>query len=190
MLPNELPKIIDPIKLCRQGLGVGTALSGIVCASKLTDNKVYSGTINQISKPITVELNFSYDSNKVHVIEGHISTLLRLNCQRCLEDFDFELLQKIYVGVVPSLEAAKLLPEQYEPLLLEDGKINVLDWLMEEINLAIPMIPMHEASCGLQKHFSDTLKYDEKNKENKEKNNGDKIFPFANLNQKLNKEVE
>ncbi len=188
MLPNELPEIIDPLKLCRQSLGVGASLSGSVCASKLSKKEVCSSLTNKIiNKPIIVALNFFYDLNKIHVIEGEISTQLQLNCQRCLEDFDFELTQKIYVGVVRSIEAAKQLSERYEPLLLEDGKVNLLNWLMEEINLAIPMIPMHKEPCGLQKHLSNIPK---NYKENTEKENSGKIFPFANLNQKLNKEVE
>jgi uncharacterized protein len=185
MLPNELQEIIDPIKLCRQNGGAGAALSGIISARRLADKGVYSAL--DPKKSIVIELDFSYDLNKVNIVTGHISSQLRLNCQRCLEDFDSMFSQKIYVGVVASLKAAEMLPSQYEPLLVTDGKVNLLDWISEEINLAIPMIAKHAEPCGLRQNFSDTKNNIEK--EGK-KGNNTKVFPFADLNKKLTREVE
>tara|TARA_R110002110_G_scaffold404606_1_gene623193 strand:- start:234610 stop:235155 length:546 start_codon:yes stop_codon:yes gene_type:complete len=181
MLPNELPEIIDPVKLCRQNGGAGAVLSGIISVNRLSSREVYSSLISQ--QPIAVELDFSHDLNKINLVTGHISSVLRLNCQRCLEDFDFTLSQKIYVGVVTSQKAAEALPSEYEPLLVEGGKVNLLDWISEEINLSIPMIPKHSEPCGLQQNFSDTNNNIEKEEK---KENSNKIFPFADLNKKLN----
>ena len=74
MLPNELPEIIDPVKLCRQNGGAGAVLSGIISVNRLSSREVYSSLISQ--QPIAVELDFSHDLNKINLVTGHISSVL------------------------------------------------------------------------------------------------------------------
>lgn len=180
MLPNELPEIIDPFKYCRQNQGAGTHLSGSMCVSKIAD--VLQDSHLLVNKIIQIELNFFYSMDEVHVIEGQVSGTLRLNCQRCLDEFHLTVSPKIKVAVVKNLETAKKLPSQYEPLIAETGKVNLRNWMAEEILLAIPMIPKHEEPCGMIAQF---------NHQHATVKPSEKVLPFADLHKKLlSREVE
>jgi uncharacterized protein len=50
----------------------------------------------------------------------------------------------VRLGVVHSLGEADLLPESYEPLLLETDTIPLADILQDELLLAVPAVPQHE----------------------------------------------
>jgi uncharacterized protein len=53
----------------------------------------------------------------------------------------------VRLGIVRSLDEADLLPESFEPLLLEEEIIPLADIVQEELLLAIPAIPQHP-QCG------------------------------------------
>lgn len=145
MLPNELPEIIDPIQFCRQDLSGRASLFGTVVISKL--NGVLSCEAENHPLLASLSLEFSVDEAGFCCIIGGLSASMPLVCQRCLERFEYPLTAKISVSPVASIEAAKQLPPQYEPLLLTQGKIRLRDWVAEELHLALPIIPKHASDC-------------------------------------------
>lgn len=175
MLPNELPKIINPLKLCQDNQK-GHVLTANVFVSELTgfglDNP------QPADRVLTVALEFGIDAEGIPMIQGHFSGSLLLTCQRCLEAFDYQISQDICVSPVVSVEAAKELPDQYEPLLLNNGTICLPDWLVEELYLALPITPKHAHQCALvQPKEAEIEKTEEE----------EKIFPFKNLMNDLDK---
>jgi uncharacterized protein len=91
-----------------------------------------------------VELNFSVDGQGIANVRGRIRADVVLMCQRCLEamavpiDVDFNL------GIVATEDAAKRLPEQYDPLVVRGEQLLIAEVVEDEIILALPAIPRHE----------------------------------------------
>jgi uncharacterized protein len=57
----------------------------------------------------------------------------------------------IKVSPVKSLEQAKALPKDYEPLLVDEaGDIMLNEWIAEEIQLALPLVPRHDPPCKIE----------------------------------------
>jgi uncharacterized protein len=57
----------------------------------------------------------------------------------------------IKLGVVTSIDQANRLPEDYEPLLVEEGKIPLKNIIEDEILLILPAFPKHPYHCFVQK---------------------------------------
>ena len=79
------------------------------------------------------------------MVTGVVEAELNLQCQRCLGAIPWRVSCKVSLGLVKTLAEADLLPESYEPLLLEEETIPFADIVQEELLLALPAIPRHEA---------------------------------------------
>ena len=69
-----------------------------------------------------------------------------MQCQRCLSDMEVAVESASLMACVWSDEEAAALPATYEPLLV-DHAADLSDIAEEEILLAIPVSPIHEAEC-------------------------------------------
>jgi len=99
---------------------------------------------------VVFELAFERDGQGRACVFGRVEGVLRLVCQRCLKPMDFAAVATISLGVIESLDEVELLPEQYDPLLVENGPIKPLDLLEDELLLVLPQVPMHtEGSCSM-----------------------------------------
>ncbi|MFM8333478.1 MAG: YceD family protein [Candidatus Methylumidiphilus sp.] len=92
------------------------------------------------------ELSFGRDG-KVAAVVGKVEASLVLECQCCLGAIPWAVRSEVRLGVVKTIAEADLLPESYEPLLLEGDTIPLADIVQEELLLAVPSIPQH-AQCG------------------------------------------
>jgi uncharacterized protein len=93
----------------------------------------------------TFELNFTKEG-RVAAVLGGIEAELELQCQCCLEPIRLHLSSEVRLGIVRSIAEADLLPESFEPLLLEEETMRLADIVQDELLLAIPLIPQH-AQC-------------------------------------------
>lgn len=73
--------------------------------------------------------------------EVSVSGSVPLLCQRTLKPFQLVLESCSTVGLVSDQEAAEALPDDYEPLLIEDGRVRLQDLVAEEVLLGIPLVP-------------------------------------------------
>lgn len=145
MLPNELPKHIQPVKLCRTAPAEGTQLSGKILLCDLND--LPQELKSQKNVAVSVSLNFSMDDEGICCIKGGLAVHLSLICQRCLQPMGYLLESSFQVSPVASDQEAQSLPSRYEPLLMHNGEITVAEWIAEEIHLALPLAPRHEPPC-------------------------------------------
>ncbi len=95
-----------------------------------------------------IRVRFEFTENRYQhpSIRGHIETRLQLECQRCLKpmsqslDFDFDLLIDASDDDVQSF--------QTDTVWTDDGYLDVLEVVEDELILALPLISMHEdVSC-------------------------------------------
>ncbi|MBR1375467.1 MAG: DUF177 domain-containing protein [Cardiobacteriaceae bacterium] len=152
----------------------------IGCQVALTDTRELSKFAHQ-DGVLSIELASQKNANifagqETFELNFHISTILDLQCQRCLENLAWHYEQEFSLPIFRSEKQAENAPETVEDFLVceQAEKIDLLWFIEEEILLAMPMIAKHE-NCSLPQAFG------------KEKNNlaEEKENPFAALKQLL-----
>lgn len=93
-------------------------------------------------------LSFFRDEQGRDLVEGSVRAQLRLRCQRCTEGYDLSVDACFKLAVVIGLDEAAALPDEYDPLLLEEPLIRPRDLIEDELILAVPAVPRHaEGDC-------------------------------------------
>ena len=105
-----------------------------------------AGMLTQQSGQAAIELVFTREKG-LATVQGHIKTELKLKCQNCLETLIWPVDKQFKLGIVSSLDAANRLPDEYEPLLVEENPIPLVDIIEEELLLNIPAFPKHQQAC-------------------------------------------
>ncbi|BBL74647.1 YceD family protein [Methylomagnum ishizawai] len=96
---------------------------------------------------VNIDLEFRREA-RIAAVVGRIEAELVLRCQCCLEALPWPVAGEVRLGLVRSIDEANLLPEAFEPLLVESEEPMALaDIVQDELLLAIPPIPQHEY-CG------------------------------------------
>jgi uncharacterized protein len=109
---------------------------------------------------IAFELRFAHDDQRQVRVDVHITGSVPLVCQRTLKPFSQELDSRSVVGVVASDREADALPDDYEPLLVADGRVELVALVEEELLLALPLVPIDPASSrvGSEEPKADTYR--------------------------------
>ena len=122
---DRLPEYIDPLHLAdKRG-----ALKGQIPLKSL--DRLAEMLVNDTGA-VNVELFFGREG-RLAKVEGHIEAVLELKCQNCLQAVKWPIDCTIKLGVVTSIDQANRLPEDYEPLLVEEGKIPLKNIIEDEI---------------------------------------------------------
>jgi DUF177 domain-containing protein len=106
-----------------------------------------AGLISNLVGTVNVQLEFGQDEQGLSFVRGQADTILPMQCQRCMGAMDWPLKISISLSPVFSETASKELPECYEPLLLQEDKIGLVDLIEEELLLNLPLVPKHEKNC-------------------------------------------
>jgi len=97
--------------------------------------------------PIEVVLDFEIQPGGRLVIHGNIHGQVVQECQRCLQPAMINLNCEVSIGVVGSEAEAELLPDELDPVIVED-ELNLIELIEDELLLALPIVPAHE-HCDL-----------------------------------------
>ena len=136
---NRLPEIIEPLHLAdKRG-----ELKGQIPVSSL---QRIAELLFDDSGLVTVELFFGREG-RLPKIEGHIQAVLQLKCQSCLQAVEWSVDSTVKLGIVSSIDQANRLPDDYEPLLVEQDSMLLRDVIEDELLLSLPAYPKHEHSC-------------------------------------------
>jgi uncharacterized protein len=98
---------------------------------------------------VAVDLFFGREG-RLAKIEGQIEAVLELECQNCLQAVQWPVKSSIKLGIVTSIDQADRLPEDYEPLLVDEGKILLKNIIEDELLLILPTFPKHQHNCLAQ----------------------------------------
>jgi uncharacterized protein len=134
----KLPITIDPRKNAQRRL---------VCEGyyELSGMNRLLAACESCSGQAQVTVKIDVDEQGLIVISGTGSASVTLTCQRCTEAFDNRLDIEFSFSPVKNEEAAENLPSYYDAIELnEDGEINLLELVEEELLLVLPLIPRHE----------------------------------------------
>ena len=137
---NKLPEYIDPIN----SVNHDKHFVGLVNQSRL---KRLGELIESSDEDVLVELNFFYDKRlKFPAFIMKLETVLKLQCQRSLEIFDYPVKSETKGVFTESLALTTDLPAEIEVFELGEGKISSFNWVEEELLLSVPLAPINAQS--------------------------------------------
>ncbi len=142
-----LPRQGDPRKFAQHGV----SLEGVIPASELP--RIIEATENSDGE-IQVKLEFTLSEERKKVVIGHASADLALVCQRCLEPVTVPVESNISLAIVWDEEAAKVLPERFDPWITGEGMADLYDMIEEELLLSLPAVAYHAEPCLDSKLYS------------------------------------
>ncbi len=144
---DRLPKFIDPLLLTERGRDINGEM-------KLSALPRLAELLADERGVVVFELSFFKQGGQA-VLQGKITTVLKLRCQNCLQTLDWPVDCTFRLGVVSSLDEAKRLPEDLEPLLVGQEKTVLKDIIEEELLLSVPLFPKHAKQCFDYRQYSD-----------------------------------
>lgn len=93
------------------------------------------------------ELDFGRDEFGTAYVDVRVEAPLWMVCQRTLEPFIMPVTVNSRLGLIRSENEEAALPAGCEPLLVaEDGKLNPIDVIEDELLLALPLVPANPDS--------------------------------------------
>ncbi len=143
-MSGRLPQSVHPGRLAESGV----TLRGNVPLGAMARLKE---SLHDTEGEVEVELTFGIDGQKQRYIRGTLSATLSLVCQRCLQTLEYPLSIEVSLGLVTSEAAAQVLSGRYEPVIVEDGRLDPGKLVEDELLLALPIVPMHAVEdCHLR----------------------------------------
>ena len=140
MKQGPLPKCFDARKACVKEL----ELSGLVKASALPR---LASVVSCEDTTISASLRFLRDEQRRFVVSAEVAGEVGVRCERCLEIMPLEVKAQSTLMLCSSDEQAQQCPIQYEPLVYTGEELGLYEVIEEELLLALPVAPMHEAMC-------------------------------------------
>jgi uncharacterized protein len=84
---------------------------------------------------------FEFDAQGRVTISIEVDANLPLICQRSLEPYLEPVRRRSLLGVIQHIGEESLMPENYEPVLVEHGTLALLDLVEDELLLGMPQVP-------------------------------------------------
>lgn len=136
---NTLPtKVTDPFRFAENA----TRLQGKLLIKNM---ERLCTSLHSDRGEVSVEMHFGKDEQGISFINGHYVTCVSLQCQRCLEAFQFNLTNDFLLGIVRTEEEADGLPENYDPVMAtEENGLIIQDVIEDELLISLPIVPVHD----------------------------------------------
>ena len=139
MKTGALPKQLDLRGLAARGVHIEGTVSP-EDLPRLADSGI------AIVESGSAAFDFRRDEEARYVVAVSVEARVVMQCQRCLSDMEVPVKSASLMACVWTDEEAAALPATYEPLIVDDAA-DLSDIAEEEILLAIPVSPIHEAEC-------------------------------------------
>ena len=139
----KLPVRFNPVKLVDDGATYEVVIPVRQFAR-------FSELLESPSGEVQIQVSFARDGNGRVVATGRYKLTCELLCQRCLQVYEQPLAADFSLTFVADESAAKALPDDYDPVILDEhGSIHSIDMLEDELILRLPVAPKHvdESVC-------------------------------------------
>lgn len=141
MSSNKLPQSVTVKKL----VDSGASLSGSVSPDRLP--RLAEAVVN-VSSAFVVQMDFGKREDYKSKIDVQINGAVDMQCQRCLQPVSAPIYVSTTLIVVAHDEEAKSRIRDCEPIVLEEGMLDIDAMIEEEALLALPLIAMHDIACN------------------------------------------
>ena len=131
-----LPDFADPMRLCT----LGKAYDGEVALADLARLSPLLASTEGVAK---FGLAFGTDEEHRPVVDVSVRARLALRCQRCMQPMQLEVDSSSRLAVVSGPDEAERLPDELDPLLLEEDRLELRSLVEDELILALPPAPRH-----------------------------------------------
>lgn len=139
-----LPDFADPLRLC----ALGKAYEGAI---PLADLPRLAPLLTSTEGEAAFVLAFDTDDERRPVVRIKVRANLAVQCQRCLGSMVHAVDSDSVLVVVTGPDEAERLPDDVDPLLLENAKLELRSLIEDELILAIPAAPTHRPEdCAVQ----------------------------------------
>lgn len=88
---------------------------------------------------------FGHDEQGVVTVDLKVEADLPLICQRSMQPYREHVERQSLLGVAGSVAGQDQLPAHYEPVLVEHGRLALLELVEDELLLAVPQVPRNPA---------------------------------------------
>lgn len=136
MTGRGLPAFIDPIRLA----AAARELTGRI---PLAPMRRLGESVLALEGEAYLTLRFDRHDSCHGQVRGTIEARVHMRCQRCLQTAERELRIPVVLGIVRSEAEAERLPEELDPLLVDDDRCRLSELVEDELLLALPVVAMH-----------------------------------------------
>ena len=108
----------------------------------------------RVAAPVELAMDVAKSGPGVFRVTGRAVTTLRLECGRCLDEFEVPVDARFELRYVPHVEATsgererEIDEDDLATSFHREGTIDVVDMLREQFQLALPMKPLCAQSCS------------------------------------------
>ena len=88
---------------------------------------------------------FGYDQQKDLIVDLSVDAELMLICQRSLEPYRELVRRNSRLAVIEDSAQQEQMPENYDPVLLDHGRMALLQIVEDELLLGLPQVPRNPA---------------------------------------------
>lgn len=158
-----LPDYADPLRLC----ALGKVYEGVIPLAELPR---LAPLLTSTEGEAAFALAFGKDGERRPAVDVKVSAQLAIQCQRCLGEMRVNVDADSCLVVVSGPDEAERLPDDVDPLLVEDARVALRSLVEDELILAIPAAPMHSAEeCKVDlRKFNEAEEADPAEPENRE----------------------
>lgn len=133
---HELPERADPRRLAATG-GTVTGTVPIAELSRLVDR--LAAEDGSGAGRATLHMRFDEDAQRRIRITGRIEAKLTLQCQRCLQPFEWAADRALNLVAVADEDAAAGVPRDWEPVIVPPQGLDPATLIEDELILALPL---------------------------------------------------
>jgi uncharacterized protein len=139
-----LPDFADPRRLC----ALGKAYEGAIPLAELPR---LAPLLTSTEGEAAFALAFEMDPERRPRVRVRVNARLPVQCQRCLGSMMLDVDVDSMLAVVSGPDEAERLPDEIDPLLVEDDRLELRSLIEDELILAIPPAPSHRPEdCTVQ----------------------------------------
>ena len=103
---------------------------------------LHPGQSDLEDRKITLKFEFVRNEYEIPMLVGHLETSLELECQRCLKALEWPMTLDFSLMIDASDELVR--DSSVDTLYSDDGFIDIVEVVEDELILAIPLVAMHE----------------------------------------------
>ena len=94
--------------------------------------------------------SFGYDEQGTVTVDLRVNAELPLVCQRSLSPYLEGVERHSTLAVIENMTEQELVPENYDPVLVEHGRMALLDLVEDELLLAVPQVPRNPETAAVE----------------------------------------